>query len=312
MSSIGRAITNYFFVWTVLAGIAALLFPPAFTWFRGAWIPFGLAVIMLGMGITLTIDDFRRVVLDPRRAALGVFLQYLIMPLLGWSAGYLFRLSPPEAVGLILVASCPGGTASNVITFLARGNVGLSVAMTAVSTVIAVVLTPSLTELLVGGRVEVDLLGLFYTTLGVVLVPVALGVFINRYLKGISRALAGWAPPVAVIFIILIVGSVLATSGRRLGEGGGGAALVGSVVFLHSLGFVLGYLLAWVWTKDALAARTISIEVGMQNSGLAVELARRNFPDPLTALPGALSALTHCVLGSLLAAIWRATPVKSD
>ena len=311
MGRIQKAITDYFFVWTVAAGLLALLHPPAFLWFRGTWIPISLGFIMLGMGITLTWDDFRRVATEPKGVTTGVALQYLVMPVLGWSLGYLFQLETSEAVGLILVACCPGGTASNVISFLARADLGLSVTMTALSTMASVLLTPMLSGALVGGRMDVDMLGLFRTTLIVVVFPVTAGLVMNHYFHTVSRRLHPFAPPRAVVLIILIVGSILAASRDRLLSGSGGVRLVGAVVALHALGFSLGYVLARLMKSGILSARTISIEVGMQNSGLGVELARRNFADPVTALPGALSALCHCVLGSLLAARWRSRPAEN-
>lgn len=301
-------VTNYFFVWTIAAGVVALLYPQAFLWFRGAWIPASLGVIMLGMGITLTVDDFRRIAEQPRRALTGVALQYLVMPLLGWGLGLAFGLGTAEAVGLILVACCPGGTASNVISFLAKADVGLSVSMTALSTLASVILTPALTSILVGGRMEVDSFGLVQTTLVVVVGPVSLGLILNRYLHGFSRSIQPFAPPLAVILIILIVGSILAGSGSRVLAGPGrGLPLIGAVFLLHAFGFAFGYGLSLLLTGDETSARTVSIEVGMQNSGLGVELARRNFSDPITALPAALSALCHCLVGSMLAAWWRRT-----
>lgn len=297
-------VTRYFFVWTLAAGILALLHPPLFTWFRGILIPIGLGGIMLGMGITLEAADFRRVLTKPRAVISGVALQYLLMPAGGYAIGRLFGLQTAEAVGLVLVACCPGGTASNVISFLARADVGLSVTMTAFSTALSVACTPLLTELLVGGRVEVDVWGLFATTFSVVILPITAGVFLNRNAPRLSAKVQRFSPAVAVVLIMLIVGSILGASGKRLFVGGKGLRLIGAVATLHLAGFGLGFGLALLLGGNTITARTISIEVGMQNSGLAVELSRRNFSDPITALPGALSALCHCIFGSALAAYW--------
>ncbi|MCR6656210.1 MAG: bile acid:sodium symporter family protein [Opitutus sp.] len=172
--------TNAFPVWVVIGGALALVEPRWFTWFAPYIVP-GLAVIMLGMGVTLGVEDFRRVAKMPRPVALGFAAQYAIMPLMGWSVAHMMNLDTPFAVGLILVSCCPGGTASNVVTFIARANVALSVAMTACSTFTAVFMTPLLTTWLVGTRVEVDAIGLFWSTFQVVILPVAAGVAINRF-----------------------------------------------------------------------------------------------------------------------------------
>ena len=301
--------TNNFLAWTVLGGAAALFYPPLFTWFRQPFISIGLGIIMLGMGITLRGEDFKRIFEMPRQVFAGLLLQYTIMPALGYSIGYLMDLPAHYAVGLVLVSCCPGGTASNVITFLARANVALSVTMTAVSTMLAIVLTPLLTELLAGNRMEVDGFGLFLSALQVVLLPVALGVVLNRYLPRLTARVQPFAPAVAVLLIILIVGSILGSVREQLIVEGQMAAgignLIASVVALHLFGFILGYLFARIMVRDEIASRTISIEVGMQNSGLGTVLAKSNFTNPLVPVPSVISAVCHCILGSIAAAVWR-------
>lgn len=294
-------LTAAFPFWVLLASLAALLHPPLFTWFRGPLITVGLGVIMLGMGVTLRAEDFRGVARYPLLVLLGVTLQYTVMPLLGWGVGYLYGLPTPFAVGLILVACCPGGTASNVIAFLAQADVALSVTLTACSTLLAAVMTPTLTTLLVGSRVEVDGLGLFASTVQVVILPVAAGVLLNRLAPRLTQRLLPVAPLVAVVMITLIVASIIgAGKGQILAAG---PPLILAVFTLHAGGFALGYLLTRV--QGVLVARTLAIEVGMQNSGLGVVLARQNFPDPLVAIPAAISSLCHSLIGSLLAARWR-------
>lgn len=294
--------TNLFPVWVLLAGAVAFFVPEALLWMRGSLITIGLAVIMLGMGLTLETRDFRRVLEHPRRVLLGVSLQYLVMPFTGYAIARLFQLSPEFSVGLILVASCPGGTASNVISFLARADLGLSVSMTAISTLLAAIMTPLLTYWLVGDRMDVSAAKLFWNTAQVVLLPVLAGFILNRYFKRLSRILQPIAPPIAVIAIALIVGAVLAHKREAVLDAGLG--LLAAIVALHLTGFVLGYLLGRT-TGSEQAARTIGIEVGMQNSGLGVELARTNFPNTLVDVPSAISATVHSVLGSIAAAIWR-------
>lgn len=295
--------TNAFPLWVVLAGFAALLHPPLFTWFAGPWIVWGLALIMLGMGITLSLDDFREVVRMPRAVATGIAAQYCIMPFLGWGLAKAFALPTPLAVGVILVASCPGGTASNVVCYLANANVALSVLMTMSSTFTAIIMTPLLTKWLAGTLVPVDAWGLFTSTLQVVLLPVLAGVGLNHFTPGIVRFVTPVAPLVSVLAIVMICASIIGSSAATLL--GSGFQLIGAVVLLHAGGFAIGYGFARLLGYDELVRRTISIEVGMQNSGLGAVLARRHFADPLTALPAAISATVHSVLGSALAGLWR-------
>lgn len=296
-------LTNLFPLWLLVASGLALIHPPLFTWFKGPLITAGLGFIMLGMGLTLEVEDFRRVVRQPGRVGLGVFLQFLVMPSLGWGLAHLFKLPPPLAVGLILVACCPGGTASNVITYIAKGDVPLSVTMTTCSTLLAVIVTPLLTKVLAGAFIRVDAWGLFFSTLQVVVLPVALGLAANRYFPNAVRRILPAAPFVAVIFIVLIVSSIVGAGKAHILSAG--LRLIGAVFCLHLFGFLFGYLLARLRSHDELTARTISIEVGMQNSGLGVVLARKNFVDPLTAIPSAISSVFHSIIGSALAAVWR-------
>ncbi len=300
-------IVRLFPVWVVLGGIAALVYPPAFTWFLdfGLVAP-GLQIIMLGMGLTLELDDFTRVARAPGPVFVGVVLQYTVMPLLGWAVGILFELPTPFAVGLILVCCCPGGTASNVIAYLAKADVALSVSMTAVSTLLAAAFTPMLTSWLVGSRVAVDAAGLLASTAQVVLLPVILGVALRRYLPRLSAWLLPVAPVAAVVMIVLIVSAILAVRREAILESGG--PLLAAVVVTHTLGFFVGYLIAGFAFGFENAARTISIEVGMQNSGLGAVLAQAHFANPLTAIPSALSAMTHSILGSAVAAWWSRHP----
>lgn len=311
MSRLFQTLTNAFPVWVLAGALLALVYPPLFIWFSGPWIPAGLAVIMLGMGLTLTPEDFRSVfVRQPRRVLLGVLLQYTVMPFLGWLLSDLFALPAPFAAGLILVACCPGGTASNVVTYLARAHVPLSVTMTAASTLLAVVMTPLLTALLAGSRVEVNAWGLLVSTFQVVILPVAAGVLMNRFLPGLTRAVLPAAPLTAVLFITLIVSSIVGAGRGIILECG--FRLIGAVFSLHAFGFLFGYLLSFRVTRDETTARTVSIEVGMQNSGLGVVLARSNFADPATAIPSAISSVFHSLIGSLLAALWSRRPIGKE
>jgi len=295
-------LTSAFPVWVLVCSVLALVRPELFTWFSGPLITLGLGVIMLSMGMTLGFDDFRRVARERGRVLPGVLLQYTVMPALGWSIGYLLALPTPFAVGLVLVSCCPGGTASNVISYLAKADVALSVTMTALSTLLAALMTPTLTALLAGNRIEVSALGLFLDTVQVVILPVAGGALLKWKFPRLIAPVLPAAPLVAVLTITLIVASVIGASREQIFDAGGRLLL--AIFLLHALGFVFGYLAGKTMLRRENAARTVAIEVGMQNSGLGVVLARGNFTNPLVAVPSAISTVCHSLIGSLAAAWW--------
>ena len=298
------ASADWFPAWVLAAALLALWQPSLFTWFSGPWIVWGLALVMLGMGLTLNVADFAAVLRLPGAVAVGFAAQYTIMPLLGWSVGKMLALPAPFAVGLILVACCPGGTASNVVTYLARGNVALSVIMTMCSTLAAVVMTPLLTGWLAGAYVPVDAWGIFLTTAQVVLAPVLAGLLLHHQAPRLAGFILPAGPIMSVLVISLIVGSIIGQNASAIFAHGGQLLL--AVTLLHSGGFFLGYVVGRLFGFDLGVTRTISIEVGMQNSGLGAVLAKTRFAaEPLTAVPSALSSVCHSLLGSLLAAWWR-------
>ncbi|MGB0367306.1 MAG: bile acid:sodium symporter family protein [Flavobacteriaceae bacterium] len=296
-------ITRLFPLWVSLCAFIALIHPGLFTWFSGQWITYGLGGIMLGMGLTLQWKDFNQIVQTPKWVFLGLLLQFSLMPLMGWALGVLFQLPPFFAVGLILVASCPGGTASNVISYLARANVALSVAMTTCSTLAGIILTPYLTASLSGNYLSVDAWGLFYSTIKVVLLPVSLGVILNQYFPKFTHKATPFAPPVAVVLIVLIVASIIGQGKEVILNAG--LNLILAIMILHFFGFVLGYILSRIFIENLGASITIAIEVGMQNSGLGAVLARENFTNPATAIPSAISSLVHSIYGSIFVAIFK-------
>ena len=259
---------------------------------------------MLGMGLGLTPQDFGRVGQRPRPVVIGVVAQFIVMPSVAALLAFALHLSPPLAVGLILVGCCPGGTASNVVALIGRADVALSVVMTTVSTLVAVVLTPQLTALLASQYVPIDGGLLLIKVLQVVLFPVALGVLLKQGLPRLASRVEPVMAPLAVHAIVMIVASIVGSQANVLQQQG--ARLFLACVLLHGAGFLLGWLVPLLVGEGVLVQRTISIEVGMQNSGLAVVLARSGgFSSPITALPGAISAVIHCLLGSALAALWR-------
>ncbi len=298
------ASADWFPAWVLGGALLALWKPELFTWFSGPWIVWGLAVVMLGMGITLNVSDFASVMRMPRTVGLGFVAQYSIMPLLGWSVAKLLALPPAFAVGLILVACCPGGTASNVVTYLARANVALSVIMTMCSTLAAVIMTPLLTGWLAGAYVPVDAWGIFLTTAQVVLAPILLGLLLHHKAPRLTGFILPFGPIVSVLVISLIVASIIGQNAAAISAHG--PQLLLAVFLLHSGGFAFGYAVTRLSGYDPKIARTVSIEVGMQNSGLGAVLAKTRFAaEPLTAVPSALSSVCHSLIGSLLAGWWR-------
>ena len=267
---------------------------------------------MLSMGLTLSGEDFYRILKIPKSILLGVGLQYTIMPGLGYTLALSFNLPIDFVIGLVLVACCPGGTASNVVCFIAKTHVALSVSLTTCSTFLAVLCTPFLTTWwvesisleLTGLKIDVDTLGLLLKTLKLIILPVLLGIFLNHYFHRSVKKVEAYTPFMAVLSIVFIVDYILAAKKNAILEVG--SSLIVAVVVLHLAGFILGYILSRLLQFPERDAQTVSIEVGMQNSGLATELARSNFPAySLATVPGAISALTHCILGSITAGLCR-------
>jgi len=311
------ALANAFPVWVIVGAGLALWEPSTATWFQPTWIPYFLAIIMLSMGLTLTAQDFVRILEIPGTVLLGVALQYLVMPLLAFGLAHLFQLPIDFVIGLVLVGCCPGGTASNVVCFIANLNVALSVTLTTCSTLLAVLMTPLLTtwlvqsasETLTGTAVEVDTLGLLLKTNQVVILPVTAGIALNHFFHKQVQRITSYTPFLAVLSIVFIVDFILAAKKEAILESG--MSLLWAVVILHFWGFLLGYLLSRTLKTEDRDARTVSVEVGMQNSGLATELARSNFSAfGLATVPGAISALTHCIIGSLVAGLSRLVTLK--
>ncbi|KAM6601318.1 hypothetical protein CsatA_020927 [Cannabis sativa] len=300
---IGEAVSTAFPLWVALGCLLGLLKPSSFNWVRPKWTVAGLIVTMLGMGMTLTLDDLRGALAMPKELLAGFFLQYSVMPLSGYFVSKLLNLPSHYAAGLILVGCCPGGTASNIVTYIARGNVALSVLMTAASTITAVIMTPFLTAKLAGQYVAVDASKLLFSTLEVVLLPVLAGAFLNQYFQGIVKIFSPVMPPIAVATVAVLCGHAIAQSSSAILQSG--LQVVIACSLLHISGFFFGYILARILGIDVASSRTISIEVGMQNSVLGVVLATQHFGNPLTAVPCAVSSVCHSILGSALAGVWR-------
>lgn len=284
------------------ASAAALFEPAAFAWLR-PHIPAMLGLIMFGMGATLRTRDFVRVSKRPGLLAAGAAAQYGLMPLLGWIIAAALGLPPDMAAGVVLLGACPGGTASNVIAYLARADVGLSVSLTLLSTLLAPLLTPWLTWLYARQSVEVDVASLMIQTVSIVLAPLAGGLAARLWLRERMRPALRWFPALSVGIIAAVIGCVTALNADRIA--GMGTAAMAAVVLHNAGGLASGYLAGMLLTRDPAARRALSIEVGMQNSGLATALALGTPAfGAQAALPGAVFSLWHNLTGSALAAWW--------
>ncbi len=301
MIKVTHLIEKYFTVWIVLFSIAGFLYPPVF---KGLiqHIPLLLGVIMFGMGTTLHPSDFVLVFKYPQGLIIGISAQYIVMPLVAYILCIIFNLPSMLAIGVILVGTCPGGTASNVITYLSNGNVPLSVAMTTASTLLSPIITPLLTYFYAGRWVHVNVLSMFFSIMQVIVLPVALGIIVRLVFKERIKTFIHILPSISVLAIAVIIAGIISANAEKLFTVG---LLTILVVMMHNgAGLLLGYLIAMLLRFDKKAKRTIAIEVGMQNSGLAVSLAIVHF-GALSAIAGAIFSLWQNISGSLLAAWWR-------
>ena len=293
-------LTKLFPILAIAVAATGALRPDSFVAAQFMIIPL-LASIMFIMGLTLTRDDAQRIARDPRPVAVGVALQFLLMPILALTLAKLLQLSTPLTVGMVLVGSCAGGTASNVICFLARGDVALSVSMTFVSTLIGVVATPLLSQFYLAEQVAVDELAMIESLLQIVFVPVISGFCFRAVLPRLSAALQPALPLISVICILLIIGIVVALNAPQLR--GIGPLIVLAVILHNALGIAGGFTLSRLFGFDLKQSQTIAIEVGMQNSGLAAALSLQFF-SATAALPAALFSIWHNISGALLAGHW--------
>lgn len=308
MSLLNSVITNYFTFWIILFSAVAYLYPSYFADLRTLIVP-TLGIIMFGMGVTLTISDFKRVLLRPKDVGVGVVTQYGIMPLLGFALAKLFGLDPILAAGVVLVGSCPGGTSSNVITYLAKGDVAFSVTMTSVSTIISPIMLPLLMYIYAGQWIDIPVLKLFVSTVQIILLPVALGLGLRILIKDKIKYMLPVLPSISSLAIIFIVGVIVAANSQSIATVG---ITVAIIAIIHNiLGFSIGYWVGRFFGMDTTRARAVSIEIGMQNSGLAVALANTYF-GTLAALPGAIFSVWMNISGSALAWWWRRSSNKNN
>lgn len=300
LKKITAFVSKYMALIVIAVAALALFKPNAVSFIKTSYVNTLLGIVMFGMGLTLKLSDFKVVFSRPKDVIIGFIAQFTIMPLLAYILTKVFRLSPELAIGVILVGTCPGGTSSNVMTYLSKGDVALSVGMTAVSTVFAPLLTPLLTLLYAGQKVDVNVMSMFLSIIKVVILPIGLGFIINYFFKKITEKIVEILPLISTTAIVAIVAAVVSANSAKLMTSG---LLIIAVVILHNvLGYLTGYGVGKLLKLDTTKCRAISIEVGMQNSGLATSLAATHFAQyPLATIPGAVFSVWHNISGAILA-----------
>ncbi len=290
-------------VLVLLSAVAALLWPGVFSHIKPTVINPLLGIIMFGMGLTLRLEDFKVVFSRPRDVMIGCLAQFTVMPLLAFVLARLFALDEALTVGVVLVGCCPGGTASNVITYLAKGDLALSVGMTGVSTLLAPVLTPLLVWLFAGKTVDVDVAAMILSILWVVILPIVAGLLVKRLLPRITEQTTTYLPALSSLAIAAIVLIVISASAQKLLSSG---LIIVAVVVLHNVGgLAIGYLIARQLHLSWPKRKALSIEVGMQNSGLASSLATLHFAAyPMATIPGAVFSVWHNISGAIVARLY--------
>lgn len=304
VKKISEFLGKYMAVIVLAVAALSLFVPRAVLWIETSWVNYLLMIVMFGMGLTLKLSDFKLVLTRPKDILIGCAAQFSIMPLLAFALGKLFALDDALLAGVILVGTCPGGTASNVITYLSEGDVALSVGMTSVNTLLAPVLTPAITYLLLRTTVTVDVMAMFISIVQVVIIPIALGLVINKLFEKATRTVVEVLPAVSVIAICMIVAAVVSHNADKIFATG---MTIFAVVILHNLlGYVCGYGVARLFGLELAKKKAMAIEVGMQNSGLATSLAGTAFPNlAMATVPGAIFSVWHNISGAILAGIFR-------
>ena len=306
MKKLFHYISEYMGILVLAAAVLALLFPSALQMVRPTVINYLLGVVMFGMGLTLNLRDFKIVFTRPKDVIVGCLAQFTVMPLLAWALARVFALDEALTLGVVLVGCCPGGTASNVITYLAKGDLALSVGMTGVSTLLAPFMTPLLTWALAGKSVNVDVAGMLLSILWVVILPIVIGLLVKWIWPRFTERATDFLPAFSSLAIAFIVAIIISANADKLLTGG---LLIVTVVILHNVcGLSLGYLIGRLLGLSEAKKRAVSIEVGMQNSGLASSLATIHFAAyPLATIPGAIFSVWHNLSGAAVAYLYRKT-----
>lgn len=304
LSKISEGFGKYMALIVLAVAAIALFAPKSSLWIDTSWVNYLLMVVMFGMGLTMKPKDFALIFKRPKDIILGCAAQFIIMPLLALGLSRLFNLDTALTAGVILVGTCPGGTSSNVITYFSKGDVALSVGMTSVNTLLAPILTPAITYLLLQTTVRVDVVSMFFSIIQVILLPIALGFVINHFFEKITEKLVALLPIISTIAICLIVATVVSHNAEKIVTCG---ALILAVIILHNLlGYLCGFGLGKALRLNPPKVKALSIEIGMQNSGLATSLAGTAFPQlAMATVPGALFSVWHNISGAILAGIYR-------
>ena len=313
--SIIEKISNFFgkFMAVIVLAVTvlALFVPGSCLWIKTTWINWLLMLVMFGMGLTLKPSDFAVVFTRPKDVIIGCLAQFTIMPLLAFALGKIFNLNAELLAGVVLVGTCPGGTSSNVITYLSKGDVPLSVGMTSINTLLAPVLTPAITYLLLKTTVEVNVMAMFISIVKVVIVPISLGFIINKFFGKFTQKIVALLPCVSVVAICLIVACVVSHNSAKILSTG---AIIFAVVILHNiLGYACGFGLGKALKLNAAKTKALSVEIGMQNSGLATSLAGTAFKGlAMATVPGAIFSVWHNISGAILANIYNRWVEKDE
>ena len=302
LKQISNFFGKYMAIIVLIVAAVSLFFPKTVSFIKTSYVNYLLMIVMFGMGLTLKLEDFKVVFTRPKDIIIGAIAQFTIMPLLAFLLSIAFKLPAELAVGVILVGTCPGGTSSNVMTYLAKGDVALSVGMTSVSTILAPFATPLLTLLYAGQKVDVNAVSMFISIVQVVILPIALGFIINKFFYKFTNSVKEILPLISVLAIVAIVAAVVSANSQRLMQVGYSVIIV--VVLHNSLGYLLGYILAKLFRLNNAKCKAVSIEVGMQNSGLATSLAATHFASmALATVHGAIFSVWHNISGSIVANI---------
>ncbi len=300
LEKISNLVGKYMAVIVLVVAALALFVPSAVSFIKTSYVNTLLGIVMFGMGLTLKASDFKVVFSRPKDIIIGCLAQFTIMPLLAFALTKLLGLPADLTIGVILVGTCPGGTSSNVMTYLAKGDVPLSVGMTGISTILAPFLTPMLTYLFAGQSVDVNMMSMFMSIVKVVIVPIGAGCLLNKFFSSLTQKLVNVLPLVSVSAIVAIVAAVVSANSARIMTCG---LLIVVVVILHNLcGYGLGFAIGKVLKLDMAKCKAVAIEVGMQNSGLATSLAGTHFAAyPLATIPGAVFSVWHNISGAVFA-----------
>ena len=304
LKNISLFVSKQLAILVVLATLFSLYYPQVgSSLVKTSWVVYILGIIMFGMGLNVKASDFKELFIRPKFVLIGIGAQFVIMPLIAYILVKGFNLPLGLAIGVVLVGTCPGGTSSNVITYLSKGDVALSVGITSCTTLLAPFMTPILTKLLIGQSIDVNVIAMFLSVVKVVIVPIVLGILAHRFLPKIAGLLKDVLPMVSTLGIVAIVIAVVSVSAEKIIANLG---IIVLVVVCHNLfGYLFGFLVGKSVTKDMAKIKALSVEVGMQNSGLATSLALTHFAtQPLAAVPGALFSVWHNISGGILASIF--------